>query len=378
MEAEVESRSTQSRTNATNAVDTRLGEINVPNAGAIHNPTIENEAKDLEKQFGSGTVRSIFSVFWCNTTEERDAEFERVVKVWPSCKYIIYGAVETTEENKKGHCHCLLCFASSKQWKTILKTLPSQKYHHKRCKKFVDAREYCWKHNPDDVREYGEPLQQGTRSDLKKLIEQGNHNPREIREIDPAMYSRYRNGILDVCKDYQHDQEVLEWAEVEEDENGDIIDKEHKEATVYWYYGPTGTGKTRSVRAILKKVLKDKSINKKNVTIITKIENGFAIGTVANETKLLILDEFRGSSMKLHELLNLINGCNVSIKGSQVWIKSPLIYVTSCYSPEECYPNQWGTDNIAQLYRRITEIVYFGGEEEARDERSPGNGSEIY
>lgn len=94
------------------------------------------------------------------------------------------------------------------------------------------------------------------------------------------------------------------------------------------------------------------------------MENNFAIGTIARyETKLLILDEFRGSSMKLSDLLMLIDGCSINVKKGKQWIKSPLIYVTSCYTPEECYPNCTGTDNIEQLYRRITELVYFGKED---------------
>lgn len=95
------------------------------------------------------------------------------------------------------------------------------------------------------------------------MLKENNYNPVEIRKNEPELYSRYRNGILDVCEDYQHDKEVLEWAFVEENEEGEFNDIEYKPATVYWYYGPTGTGKSRSVRMILNKALKEHTIDKK-------------------------------------------------------------------------------------------------------------------
>lgn len=352
MKAEVRSRSTQSTTQ-----DSRLGEIDCVNAGAVHNPKIESESNELEEKTGKRTFRTIMSTFWVDTELERDTEFNRVVSVWPSSKYILYGPIERTEENKRPHCHCVFAFSSSKQWKTIIKTLPCEKYHHDRCRNFTNAREYCLKSNPAGGKEYGTPLKQGERSDIKKLIEEGNYNPREIREINPALYSRYRNGINDVCADHQHDQEILDWLNVEEDENGNITEKQYLPAEVYWFYGPTGTGKTRKMKQLVIEELKKKNIEKKNITAIQKIENGFAIGSIANKTDILMLDEFRGSSMKFSDLLALIDGCNINVKGGKQWIKAKKIYITSCFHPRECYPNLDMNDSIQQLLRRIKFLV---------------------
>lgn len=351
MTAEVSGRSTPSKTK-----DVRLGEIDDPNAGALHNPTIESDANELANINGKRSFRTIVSTFWCETTEERNAEFERVVAVWPTAKYILYGPVETSEENKKNHVHCIFAFASSKLWKTIIKTLPTKLYHHEKCRKFNDAREYCLKTNPDDKREYGTPLKQGVRTDIKQLVEKGGYNPRNIREIDPALYSRYRSGINDICNDHQHDQEILDWLNVAEDEDGNIIDKEYVEAEVHWYYGSTGTGKSRTVKELIRQDLKSKQVTKQNITIIHKIENGFAIGSISDKTDILVLDEFRGSCMKFSDLLSLIDGCSINVKGGKQWIKAKKIYITSCFRPEECYPNQCSTDSINQLLRRIKVI----------------------
>ena len=69
------------------------------------------------------------------------------------------------------------------------------------------------------------------------MLEQANYNEKKAREIDPALYSRYRNGIKDICNDKQHDNEVLDWLNLEEDEDGNIKDKEYKPTEVYWFYG---------------------------------------------------------------------------------------------------------------------------------------------
>lgn len=351
MTAEVDGRSSTCRTNES---DARLGDVHDVNAGKLHNPTIEKQAEELANQYnGKRSFRTLASTFWCETTQERDDEFERICNVWPTAKYICYGPVETTEENKKNHCHIVIAFASSKQWKTIIKTLPCSKYHHEACRNCAAAREYALKTDPNGGREYGVPLKQGARTDLKNLIEKHNHNPEAIRNDDPSLYAKYRNGILDVCNDHDNKKTILEWFNRKK-EDDKIIKKEYIPTEVHWYFGPTGCGKTRTVKEIVGQMLDDGKIDESNISIIHKMENGFAIGTLNRDTHILILDEFRGSSMKFSDLLALIDGCSINVKGGKHWIKAKTIYITSCHSPDECYPNLSYHDNIDQLKRRIT------------------------
>lgn len=113
---------------------------------------------------------------------------------------------------------------------------------------------------------------------------------------------------------------MLDWLNLEEDEDGKIKDKEYKPTEVYWFYGPTGSGKSLSVKKLIGNELKNKTTTKDKISIIHKIENGFAIGSISNETDILVLDEFRGSSMKFSDLLALIDGCSINIKGGKQWI----------------------------------------------------------
>ena len=141
-----------------------------------------------------------------------------------------------------------------------------------------------------------------------------------------------------------------------------IIDKPYVPAEVHWYCGPTGCGKSLDVKKTVIKELKKKNVDKKNVTIIHKIENGFAVGTISQTTEVLILDEFRGSSMKYSDLLALIDGSSLNTKYGKTWIKAKTIFITSCYTPEQCYDKLNARDSIGQLLRRITSIHNFYNE----------------
>lgn len=120
--------------------------------GTVQNPTINELAEEIKKQNGGkNSIRTMWATFWCNSEELRKSEFERVVKVWPSSKYILYGPIEWTEENKNPHCHVLISFNSSKMFKTIIKTLnPHQYAKIQTVRNFTSCREYVLKSNPDD------------------------------------------------------------------------------------------------------------------------------------------------------------------------------------------------------------------------------------
>lgn len=59
--------------------------------------------------------------------------------------------------------------------------------------------------------------------------------------------------------------------------------------------------------------------------------------------------------IKFNELLKIIDGTTINIKGSEMYLHLDEIFVTSCYNPFEVYRNLGNTDSIKQLLRRITE-----------------------
>lgn len=120
--------------------------------------------------------------------------------------------------------------------------------------------------------------------------------------------------------------------------------KEFSKKTVIWIYGPTGTGKSRSVWE-----------SEEDLFVMEPMCEWFD-GYDAQEAALL--DDFRGT-IQLNVLLRLLDGYDmiVKIKGGFVKWNPKRIYITSCKRPEELYINAVDKDEkIEQLLRRITEI----------------------
>ena len=107
----------------------------------------------------------------------------------------------------------------------------------------------------------------------------------------------------------------------------------------------------------------NKIIKKDEITIINCFtSSGFAIGMINYNSKILILDEFRGDYLKFSELLKIIDGTTINVKGSEIYLHLDEIFVTSCYNPYTIYKNLGKTDSIKQLLRRITECKQFNND----------------
>lgn len=333
---------------------------NVNEDGTLQNPTIAAEAETVSKKMGKKSTRTIFLTYWVDDDDERKKEFNRVLKIWSSSKYILYGPIERTEENKKPHCHCLIAFDHNKLFSTILKVLPSKKYHIKSARHFTAAREYAIKSNPEDILEYGEPLKQGARNDLKKMFESTNYNIKKIQDEHPDKYCKYRNGIIDICNKKSKSKRILDWVGLEQNENGTYKKKTYEKPIVHWWSGQTGAGKTLSVKnTVANEIINGYDIDK--IGLIDGFKNDFAIGEIDDDIELLIIDEFRGDMLKLHDLLKLIDGSTINVKGSKIRIQPKEIFITSALTPEQCYPKCCGdtADSIKQLKRRITDEKEF-------------------
>lgn len=325
--------------------------------GTIQNPTILEEAEEIKERFkGKKTVRTLMATFWTDSEDIRHLEFERVIEVWPSVKYVLYGPIEYTEENKKPHLHLIIAFNSPKMFKTIIKTLKTEFYHIEPCRNFKSAVEYCLKSNPSDKLEYGTPLKQGLRTDLKEVLKTNDFNILNIQENNPDLFVRYRSGFKEICESHNDEKNILDWLGLEENEDGEIKKKEYKKTVVHWFFGPTGAGKSRLIKQILSDRILKGELKASEISIIDKFsQSGFAIGAIKPNSKILVLDEFRGSTVKFSELLQIIDGKNLDIKGGKIYLHVDEIYVSSCYNPYKVYSNLNKNDSVDQLIRRITD-----------------------
>lgn len=121
---------------------------------------------------------------------------------------------------------------------------------------------------------------------------------------------------------------------------------------VYWFWGPTGVGKTRRAW--------DEAELAGGDTWCSSRDLQWWDGYSGQEN--VIIDDFRGDFCKFHELLRILDRYpyNVPIKGSFSPLLAKRIWITSPYRPEEVYQSESARENVGQLLRRITETTKIG------------------
>lgn len=145
---------------------------------------------------------------------------------------------------------------------------------------------------------------------------------------------------------------------LEEYKNGQIQRKfEAKE--VYWFYGPTGTGKTREA---FKEATEKWSLEE---TWISHSDDKWYDGY--NGQKCVILDDIRASTWGFSNLLRITDRypIDVPIKGGFVHWDPAMVIITAPGAPREVYSSHATGepfDGIEQLERRITELRRFGAD----------------
>lgn len=195
-------------------------------------------------------------------------------------------------------------------------------------------RDYCSKPDtavPDTFREIGQLPRQGQRSDLNELAEaiaQGE-DISDIAAQFPTEYIKYSRGI-----------QALKTALSSRPRSATVA------PTVYWWFGPTGTGKSR----LAFETYPDAYIKMPT----NKWWDGYEAQTV------VILDDYRPSMCPFHELLRLLDRypMKVEYKGGSTELQATTFVITTCERPELLW--QGKTDEmIDQLIRRISEITQF-------------------
>lgn len=193
-----------------------------------------------------------------------------------------------------------------------------------------ENRAYCTKDG--DFSEDGELPKQGKRSDLESVYNDIK-DKKEIKEIannNPTCYIRYHNGIEKLVRlNYE---------------------KRSEPPLVYWFYGDTGTGKSRTAY----EMANGDSYTKDN----SKWWNGY------EQQKTIIIDDIDLNTWEERDLLQLLDRYPYQgqTKGGYVQINSPTIIITA-----DKYPRKSSKFYTKQLLRRITKIVNFQKDGEKRD-----------
>nr|WAE42874.1 MAG: replication associated protein [Cressdnaviricota sp.] len=128
---------------------------------------------------------------------------------------------------------------------------------------------------------------------------------------------------------------------------------------VFWYWGPTGTGKTYTAF----------TENPEDCWISGK---GLRWWDGYSGQKTVIIDDYRRDFCTFHELLRILDvyPYRVEIKGSSMWLLANRIIITTPLNPRDTWAGRT-TEELEQLLRRITIIRQF--DQRFPDQRSGGN-----
>lgn len=255
--------------------------------------------------------------YWCftwnNFQEDYIKYFENL-----KCNYFIIG--KEIGESGTPHLQGYIEFASNIRFEA-LKKINSEVHWERRIGSAEQASTYCRKDG--DFIEHGtmSSPQQGKRTDLDSI--------RDLVNEGKGM-----KDIIEVCSNYQSIRSaeiLLKYKEV----------KRTWKPTVYWYWGPTGCGKTRKATELAP----DAYVSGKNLR--------WWEGYDAHED--VIIDDFRKDFCTFHELLRILDRYEyrIEVKGSSRQLLAKRIFITSCYKPEDVYDTR---EDIAQLLRRIDNI----------------------
>jgi hypothetical protein len=174
--------------------------------------------------------------------------------------------------------------------------------------------------------EYGEPLKQGSRTDLSEIKEAIKENPKDLAKI---------------IDEKATNNQQLKYAE-----NLQKYYFKHRDPAVppkvFWIYGQTGIGKTSLVYRTFQDICSVSDFN--------------WIGTGYVQNECLLFDDFREFNMSFELLLKITDRFPHTLfyKGGSVPLNSPYIVFTSPHSLDDTFKHS--RENIEQLKRRIVEI----------------------
>ncbi|MEY2914668.1 MAG: Circoviridae 2 [Cyanobacteriota bacterium] len=278
---------------------------------------------------GSGDGRGKHWVFTINNYAEDD--IVRLKGDLGGADWVIFqGEISSTGTK---HLQGAVSFGKPKRLSQVREICGSRGHYELRKGTADQAASYCRKSESYDptVERYERgtrPSSQGSRSDLVRLADrvQAGANEAELFADFPGLYFRYGRGIREAIRICSKPRDF--------------------KSEVYWYWGPTGTGKSR--RAFEEAPL---------AFWKSGIDNWWD-GYMGQE--VVIIDDYRTQMCPFNFLLRLFDRYPllVPIKGGFVNFVAKKIYVTTPKLPKDTWSNRTDED-IKQLIRRIEVVLHF-------------------
>lgn len=192
-------------------------------------------------------------------------------------------------------------------------------------------KDYCTK-EPREAGpwEYGTMPHPGSRTDIAGALEtiKEGGSIQEIIEAHPEEFVKYHKGLMAARLIYQP--------------------RRNWKTQVLWFYGPTGTGKSR------------KAYEEYPESYFKQPSNKWWCGYDGQDS--VIIDDYRRDLCTFSELLRLFDRypMQVETKGGSVQFLAKTIIVTTPKSPRDTWAGRTEED-LGQLLRRIDRIEHFPG-----------------
>lgn len=250
-----------------------------------------------------------------NWTSEHEAAIALL-----GAEYTVYG--KEVGASGTPHLQGYVYFKHAKTLKALTKKLPGAHWEVRRGT-HQQAMEYCKKDG--DVVEYGVPPKTQEEKGVlgKRVYEEAFELAKQgrLEEVDPVLRLKYYNTLKNIRKDYQIVPPAVEHLENE------------------WYWGNSGTGKTRKAR-------------EENPDAYLKNANKWWDGYVDQE--VVIIDEWSPSHECLASHLKQWADHHpfaAENKGGAMCIRPKKIIVTSNYSLEQCFLKPEDLDPMRRRFK---------------------------
>ncbi|AXH77905.1 MAG: helicase [Violenivirus raptis] len=238
-------------------------------------------------------------------------------------KYLCYGR-EVCPTSGRKHLQVYIYFKHAKSFESVQKLIYPRNF--RECSgSALQNKIYCSKEG--DFFEFGECPKQGARNDIKNIresIQQGNYT---MRDIVSSATSFQSIRIAEVNMKYFEPRR--DWL-----------------PEVYWFYGASGTGKTRQAYEMCED------------PYVCMATNKWWEGYDGHED--VIIDDYRRDFSTFSILLKLLDRYEfrVECKGGSRQLRAKRIIITSPRHPVDTWEGRTG-EEIKQLTRRIKEIKEF-------------------
>lgn len=274
--------------------------------------------------------------FTKNNWSDLDVALWNDENVWTKFKYSCFGF----EVGKSGTPHLQGYFEFENNTKLRLSAVQTRIQglglmgYHVEIAKGTGIQNYTYCSKDGDFTEHGvRPKGQGKRTDIDVVCEdisKGGFGMKQCIEKYPAQVVKFGNGLERIIQHYQPRRSF--------------------KTEVWWFWGPTGSGKSRW------------AWEKEPDAYMKSSSHKWWDGYIGQES--VILDDYRPcKEMPFNFMLNLMDRYPLSVerKGGMIEFITKRIYVTSPYCPEMmCNHLEWiGTEQKNQFLRRIDHVVQF-------------------